>query len=129
MSLIGVILVRMRENADQYNSEYTQFPRIENYQQKLRNVSEGVTSAEWLNIYIYFSFFNSSFKHLTRIWSVFCSFKILMVLWCLCYFPKVDRDFMHSFNISIYGEVLHRISLVTKVWKPSNFDNVLTKFL
>ena len=38
MSLIGVILVRMRENADQNNSEYTQFPRIENYQQKLRNV-------------------------------------------------------------------------------------------
>ena len=38
MSLIGVILVRMRENADQNNSEYTQFQRIENYQQKLRNI-------------------------------------------------------------------------------------------
>ena len=38
MSLIGVILVRMRENADQNNSEYTQFPRTENYQQKLRNI-------------------------------------------------------------------------------------------
>ena len=36
----------MWENADQNNSEYTQFPRSENYQQKLRNIEEGVTFAE-----------------------------------------------------------------------------------
>ena len=31
------------------------------------------------------------------IWSVLYGFKILILLWYLSYFPRINKDFIHSF--------------------------------